>query len=130
VTGSTPYSIEYSERFQRSFKKLAKAYRSDFVELIAKTLEELIDEPYPNKSRSEPLPGKISLLEGWTFHKLEIWFAKGVSGQIRLMYLVNDTTCTIKPVWIYSHEQFAKRPNDGDLKSAIAEILDLSSDYL
>jgi hypothetical protein len=93
VTGSTPYSIEYPERFQRSFKKLAKAYRSNFVELIAKTLEELIDEPYPNKSRSEPLPAKMSLLEGWTFHKLEIWFAKGVSGQIILSCLQRKYLC-------------------------------------
>lgn len=27
-------------------------------------------------------------------------------------------------VWIYSHEQFAKRPADADLKSVIREILD------
>ncbi len=40
------------------------------------------------------------------------------------MYLVNATTCTIKLVWIYSHEQFAKRPADTDLKSVIREILD------
>lgn len=92
--------------------------------LIGKTLEDLIDDRYPNNSRNEPLPGKTQLPEDWTFHNLEIRFAKGASGQIRLMYLVNANTCTIRLVWIYSHEQFAKRPADADLKSAIGEILD------
>ncbi|MEG4986222.1 hypothetical protein QUB08_10690 [Microcoleus sp. BR0-C5] len=90
--------------------------------MIAKTLEDLIDDQYPNNSRNEPLPGKTLLPQEWTFHKLEIRFAKGASGQIRLMYLVNATTCTIRLVWIYSHEQFAKRPADDDLKSVIREI--------
>jgi len=35
VTGLTPFSIEKSDNFQRSFKKLAKAYRSDFIECVA-----------------------------------------------------------------------------------------------
>jgi hypothetical protein len=77
VTGSIPFSIEESDNFKRSFKKLAKVHKSSFVELIAKTLEGLIDDQYPNNSRNEPLPGKIQLPEGWTFHKLEIWVSKG-----------------------------------------------------
>lgn len=124
MTGSTPFSIESSDNFRRSFKKLAKVHGNSFVELITKTLEDLIDDRYPRNSRNEPLPGKIQLPEGWTFHKLELWVAKGASGQIRLMYLVNETTYTIKLVWIYNHEQFAKRPADADLKSVIREILD------
>lgn len=124
MTGSTPFSIESSDNFRRSFKKLAKVHGKSFVELITKTLEDLIDDQYPRNSRNEPLPRKIQLPEGWTFHKLELWVVKGASGQIRLMYLVNATTCTIKLVWIYSHEQFAKRPADADLKSVIREILD------
>ena len=124
MTGSPPFSIEESEQFKRSFKKLAKVHRTSFIALIAQTLEDLIDDQYPNNSRNEPLPSRIQLPPGWTFHKLEIWVAKGASGQIRLMYLVNAATYTIKLVWIYSHEQFAKRPADSDLKSVITEILD------
>ena len=127
MTGSTPFLIEKSDNFSRSFKKLAKAhkvYKDSFVELIAKTLEDLINNPYHNNSHQEPLPGKIQLPEGWTFHKMELGFSEGASGQIRLMYLVNSVTYTIKPVWIYSHEQFAKRPADADLKNVIREILD------
>ncbi|WP_228051984.1 hypothetical protein [Sphaerospermopsis aphanizomenoides] len=58
MTGLTPFSIEKSDNFQRSFKKLAKAYRSDFVECVAQILEDLIDDQYPINSRYEPLPGK------------------------------------------------------------------------
>ncbi|TVQ16049.1 MAG: hypothetical protein EA367_21185 [Leptolyngbya sp. DLM2.Bin15] len=125
MTGSIPFSIEETDNFRRSFKKLVKIHKNNFVELIAKTLEDLIDDQYPNNSRSEPLPGKIQLPEGWTFHKLEIRVSKGASGQVRLMYLVNASSYTIKLVWIYSHEQFAKRPADADLKSVVREILDL-----
>ncbi len=124
MTGSTPFSIEESDNFKRSFKKLAKALGADFVELVAEVLENLLDDQYPINSRNEPLPGKIQLPQGWTFHKLELKVSKGASGQVRLMYLVNTTTFIIKLVWIYSHEQFAKRPGDKELKSVIKEILD------
>lgn len=124
MTGSTPFLIESSENFKRSFKKLAKVHGSAFVDLVTEILEDLTEDPYPLNSRNEPLPGKIQLTEGWTFHKLEFRISKGASGQIRLMYLVNSTACIIKLVWIYSHEQFAKRPADRDLKSVIKEILD------
>lgn len=125
MTGSTPFSIEHSDNFKRSFKKLVKIHgKTGFVEIINKVLEELIDNPYPINSRHEPLPKKITSIEEWTFDKLELKVAKGASGQIRWMYLVNKTTYTIIPVWIYSHEQFAKRPSDDALKSVIKEILD------
>ena len=125
MTGSTPFSIEDSDNFKRSFKKLAKIHGSDFVEVVAQVLEALIEDQYPLNSRNEPLPGKIDLPEGWTFHKLQFKISKGASGQIRLMYLVNPTDCVVRLVWIYSHEQFPKRPANKDLKSVIKEILDL-----
>jgi mRNA-degrading endonuclease RelE of RelBE toxin-antitoxin system len=112
----------YCYHFRRSFKKLKKVIKPH-LEKIGDELEGLIINPYPNKSRREPLPGKLKLPEEWTFHKLEIRIAKGASGQIRIMYLVNETTSTIQLVWIYSHEQFTKRPADGDIQVAISEIL-------
>jgi mRNA-degrading endonuclease RelE of RelBE toxin-antitoxin system len=93
VTGSTPFSIEASDNFKRSFKKLAKVHRTRFVEIVAEILEDLTEDQYPINSRNEPLPGKIRLTEGWTFHKLEFRISQGASGQIRLMYLVNMTAC-------------------------------------
>lgn len=124
MTGSTPFSIEASDKFKRSFKKLAKSNGSHFITAIEQTLEGLLENPYPDNSRREPLPGKIQLPEDWSFHKLELRVAKGASGQIRLMYLVNPSDCIIQLVWIYSHEQFTNRPSDSDLKNVIREILD------
>lgn len=63
MTGSTPFSIEPSDNFKHSYKKLAKIHGTGFVELITRTLEDLIDDQYPNNSRHEPLPSKIQLLE-------------------------------------------------------------------
>ncbi len=40
------------------------------------------------------------------------------------MYLVNDGTLRIKLLWIYSHEQFAKRPADDDLVDALQSALE------
>jgi mRNA-degrading endonuclease RelE of RelBE toxin-antitoxin system len=123
MTGSIPFLIEGSDNFQRSFKKLAKVHGDKFIALITQVLEDLTEDPYPLKSRVEPQPSLIQLPIEWTFHKLEIWVAKGASGQIRLMYLVNETTCTIRLLWVYSHEQFAKRPSDKELRNIIQEIL-------
>jgi mRNA-degrading endonuclease YafQ of YafQ-DinJ toxin-antitoxin module len=123
VAGSNQFSIESSNNFERSFKKLAKNYRADFVETITDVLEALIDDPDPRNARQEPLPGNLRLPEDWTFRKLEIKFGKGASGQVRLMYLVNESTFTIRLVWLYTHEQFAKRPADRDLRRVVQDIL-------
>lgn len=125
MTGLNPFSIKKTVHFKRTFKTLAKAYGNDFFDIIAEVLENLIEEQYPVNSRQEPLPKKTQLPEGWTFHKLEFKYGKGASGQIRLMYLVNDIDYIIKPMWIYSHEQFAKRPTDKELKNVIKDILEI-----
>lgn len=54
MTGSTPFSIEKSDNFQRSFKKLIKFHGNGFVEIVAQVLEDLIEDQYPNNSRQEP----------------------------------------------------------------------------
>lgn len=122
MTGLTPFSIEELENFKRSFKKLAKIYGKSFIKVISSILENLLEDPYPNNSRNEPLPGKVKLPSEWTFHKIAFKFAKGAFGQIRLIYLVNEEAGIIKPIWIYNHEQFAKRPGDKELRNIIKQI--------
>ncbi len=87
MTGSKPFSLEKSDNFGRSFKKLVKAYKINMVAIVGDYLEGLLVNPYPTTSRDEPLPKKKNLPQGWTFHKLEFRVAKGASGQIRIMYL-------------------------------------------
>ncbi|NEP30949.1 MULTISPECIES: hypothetical protein [Moorena] len=129
MTGSNPFSIdtENSQNFYRSLKKLAKdhkVHKNSFFLLVTQVLDNLIENPYPRNSRQEPFPKTSKLPEGWTFHKLELKFGQGASGQIRLMYLVNTSKSVIKLVWIYSHKQFTKRPDDKDLRSVIQQILE------
>jgi mRNA-degrading endonuclease YafQ of YafQ-DinJ toxin-antitoxin module len=61
MTGSTPFSIEKSDNFERSIKKLVKTHGKGLVKIVAENLEVLTENPYPNNSRQEPLPGKIRL---------------------------------------------------------------------
>ncbi|BDA71977.1 hypothetical protein RIVM261_004760 [Rivularia sp. IAM M-261] len=72
MTGLTPFSIETTDNFQRSLKKVAKTLGAGFAKLVTEALEGLINDPYPINSRQEPLPAKIQLPDEWTFHKLEI----------------------------------------------------------
>ncbi len=95
MAGSTPYLLKKSANFERSFKKLAKSYKSnhqkqEFIKIIGNYLEEIIINPYPPQSRNEPLPSGFKLPEDCGFYKLVIVITKGSSGQIRLMYLVDE----------------------------------------
>lgn len=95
MSGSLPFLIEKTEQFEKSFKKLVKSYKSQsqkekFVRFISNFLDEITNNPYPNKSRSEPLPNGVKSPQEWVLYKLRIMFAKGASGQIRIIYLVNE----------------------------------------
>jgi mRNA-degrading endonuclease RelE of RelBE toxin-antitoxin system len=129
VTGSLPYSLKSLDNFESSFKKLGKSYKSKtqregFITVIEQAIENLTTNPYPTDSRSEPLSG-IAFPSSFRFCKLVIVVAKGASGQIRLMYLVNEESKEIFLLWIYSHEMFAKRPPDKDLRNLIKTVLEV-----
>lgn len=118
-----------SSSFVGSFQKLLKTYKSksqqqQFIQFISDKLKELLKNPYPPDSRQESLPSKVILPDKWTFHKLAFKYDKGASGQIRIMYLVNEKDLIIKPIWIYTHEQFSKRPPDKDIKNVVNESLE------
>ena len=127
MNGSLPFLIEETGQFKKSFKKLVKSYKSQsqkvkFVKFISNYLEELTNNPYLNKSRSEPLPNGVKSPQEWGLYKLRIMFAKGASGQIRIIYLVNEQDRIIKPLWIYNHKQFAKRPPEQDVETVIKQL--------
>ncbi|MCG9885120.1 MAG: type II toxin-antitoxin system RelE/ParE family toxin [Cyanobacteria bacterium] len=126
MAGLPPFSLEKTGSFERTFKKLAKskAYGNNFLRTISETLKELLNEAYPKKSRDEPLPGSVNVPRDWTLHKLEIKVGKGASGQVRLIYLVNENERVVRPLWIYSHEQFQKRPPAKDLGSVILDAIE------
>ena len=129
MTGSTLFLLEKTDNFERSFRKLVKSYKSklqqqEFIEVVSNYLEQLIVDPYPPQSRDEPLSGGMKIPELWTFHKLAFTTSKGASGKVRLIYLVNESERVIKPLWIYNHEQFKKRPPDKDIKDVLKEAFE------
>ena len=122
MTGSDPFLIESNDIFEDYLQKLLKSnksFKNQIVETVGDYLEKLITDPYLSKSHLEPVPKSYEIREGWTFRKLAFTIGKGASGQIRLMYLVNEQERIIRPLWVYNHEQFEKRPPDKELKNVL-----------
>ena len=120
MDGSNLYSLEETGKFRRSLKKMATP---TLKKPLADCLKELTLNAEHPKAEREPQPGGYTIPPNWAFYKLRFQIGKGASGKIRLMYLVNELTRRIKLLWIYSHEQFVKRPPDADLRSEILEAL-------
>jgi len=82
MTGSTPFSIEASDNFKRSFKKLAKIHRDSFVAVIGKTLEDLIDDQYPTTLVMNLYPEKLSYRKTGHFINWKSGLQKGLRGKL------------------------------------------------
>ena len=129
--GSPRYRVVPSDKFVRALKILKKTYKSKretqiFTDEIASIVEVLTYHPRPDSSRLEPWPANLNSPDDWEFRKLvfPVPGRKGASGEGRLMYLVNDQRLVLRLVWLYTHEEFKKRPPDKDLKSLMRELLD------
>ncbi|MCY7394148.1 MAG: hypothetical protein LH647_22420 [Leptolyngbyaceae cyanobacterium CAN_BIN12] len=48
---------------------------------------------------------------------------KGASGQGRLMYLINSAQNLIVLIWIYTHEQFERRPDEKSLEAVLQDAI-------
>lgn len=98
MTGLTNYSILPTKNYKDSLKELGKHYKGKAKQIFKQfvgnqLLKRLASDPYPPKSRSEPLPSNISLPDGLAFRKLEFKMQPrlgGGSGEGRLMYLVDS----------------------------------------
>lgn len=130
MTGSPTFSTILTTNFERSLKKLIKRYkgtrdRQACGQFIAQMLKDLCQEPRPSNSAIEPLPGKTSLPQEFEFRKLRFNMPglKGASGQGRLMYLLNFGQSILVILWIYTHEEFEKRPEDKSLKDSLQDAL-------
>ncbi|NET39624.1 MAG: hypothetical protein F6K19_47965 [Cyanothece sp. SIO1E1] len=129
--GSPRYRVVPSDKFVRALETLKKSYKSKreaqaFTDAIGDIVEALTHQPRLDSSRLEPWPANLNSPEDWEFRKLvfPVPRRKGASGEGRLMYLVNDQCLIIRLVWLYTHEEFKKRPPDKDLKTLMRELLD------
>ena len=128
--GSQSYSVSPSTEFTRATKLLKGSYKSKreaktFVGYIGDLIESLTQNPRPNLSRQEPWPANLNNPD-WEFRKLvfPVPGRKGAAGEGRLMYLVNDQLRLIYLLWLYTHEDFEKRPPDKVLKRIIRDFVD------
>lgn len=129
MAGSNHFLIDReSDSFKRSFKKLYKSTAVGLKETLLNQLELVIGglaiEQRPTSSRQEPCPKKIIIPPLCEFRKLEFSISTGAAGQIRLMYLINIDRRIIKPIFVYSHKQFAKRPSDSEMRDFMQAAFD------
>jgi hypothetical protein len=129
VTGLNLFSIDrQSESFKRSFRKLYKGTAVGLKPILLDQLESVItglaEDQRPTLSGMEPCPKKIIVPPLCEFRKLTFTISTGAAGQIRLMYLVNFDLRLIKPLFVYSHKQFATRPSDSEMRDFMKVALD------
>jgi hypothetical protein len=127
-TGSPIYKVLPSAGFQRDLRDLKKSYkgqqeRSAFEAQILGILRELTIDPRPSSSRWEPWPGQTSAGD-LEFRKLVFGLhnRQGAKGQGRLMYLVDDPRRLIWLVYLYTHEEFMKRPPDRQIRDRLDDF--------
>jgi hypothetical protein len=131
VSGCETYQIVPLERFESSLKKLIKNHyrkneraRNSFLDLIDNFIKELRENPCSNYFSDDENFPKGSYDQKLKFRKIKFRTPelKGASGCGRLMYVVCETRCTFYLVWVYTHEEFSKRPSDDDLRGEFVVI--------
>ena len=95
------------------------------MDCLAAIVDALTKNSRLEASRLEPIPKGVEISNDQEFRKLVFPMPgrSGASGEGRLMYLVNYNDYLIKLVWIYTHEEFASRPPEKDLKQLLQNIL-------
>jgi hypothetical protein len=139
VGESENFQIRLSQRFEKSFQDLIRSrYRgndsaNDFVEQVQSFIKLLEDSPRqkPPLGHLEPFP-KGSSKDGWELWKLEFSMPhlKGSAKKGRLIYLFNSSIKEVELIWIYTHAEFQKRPDDKELKRIIQSIMSKSEDTI
>ena len=135
MSGLSIFPIRTSAQFQRSYKKLLKRYykgdkaKGLFIDFIDRMVKGLSEDPFRTDSLAERWPGGLAKPEEWEFRKyyFDMPSLGGASGEGRLMYLVNTTQRIILLLWLYTHDQFEKRPPDRSLKQLLQELIESQS---
>jgi hypothetical protein len=133
VGESENFRIKFSQRFEKTYSDLIDLrYKSgsstvqDFVELVEGFIKLLGDSPRqkPPLGHFEPFPNKTAQ-QGWELWKLEFTMPhlQGAAKKGRLIYLFNSSDKEVVLVWIYTHAEFKKRPEDQVLKSVLKQIM-------
>ncbi len=137
MSGSTPFQVIPSGRFQRSVEDFIKNHykknpkgEKEFKELVAGYYTSLATMPRQGLAPLEPWPASTpqSIQSDWELRKRDFSAPRlgGGAGQGRFIYAVHKQMKVVVPFWIYTHKQFEGRPPEKSLKEAaegLAEIL-------
>ncbi|AFW93553.1 hypothetical protein ANA_C10759 [Anabaena sp. 90] len=95
--------------------------------MIQKYIETLAKDPLFDESDSENFP-KGAYKPDFEFRKIRFLMPElqGASRQGRFMYVVHQASCSVYPVWIYTHEEYRQRPSDQELKEQFAIIEEMN----
>jgi hypothetical protein len=95
--------------------------------LIQKYIETLAKDPFFDESDSENFP-KGAYKPDFEFRKIRFLMSElqGASRKGRFMYVVHQASCSVYPVWIYTHKEYPKRPSDQELKEQFAIIEEMN----
>ena len=107
--------------------KKNKRARDSFETLIQKYIETLAKDPFFDESDSENFP-KGAYKPDFEFRKIRFLMPElqGASRQGRFMYVVHQASCSVYPIWVYTHEEYPKRPSDQELKEQFAIIEEMN----
>ena len=119
-------NFERSERefYKTHFKKNQQGAMR-FADKLALVVGALARDPsLQGLARFEPYPHGTHRT-GWEFRKLDFDSEEldGAAKRIRLMYLIRFEPRMVYLVWIYSHKQFATRPEPRDIADVLREIM-------
>ena len=134
MPGCEIYSIRPLPKFEISLVKLVKTHykknkraRDSFETLIQNYGETLAKDPLFDDSDSENFP-KGAYKTDFEFRKIRFLMSElqGASRKGRFMYVVHQASCSVYPVWIYTHKEYPKRPSDQELKEQFAIIEEMN----
>lgn len=124
MSGCEIYSMRPLPKFKLSLIRLVKTHykknkraRDSFETLIQNYT------PFFDESDSENFP-KGAYKPDFEFRKIRFLMPElqGASRRGRFMYVVHQASCSVYPVWVYTHEEYPKRPSDHDLKEQLTII--------
>ena len=126
MDGSKKYQIERYSSFDRSIEKIIKAHYKknpqalkEFEDVFELLIQALTLDPFFRLTHAEPMPKGIQMI-GWEFRKLYFnlpGLTRGKAAeQGRIMYLVNEEQHRVAPLILYTHDEYAKRPSDQEIR--------------
>lgn len=132
MTNSNVYQIRLTQNFDITYCKLLRThykkdskFKKEFEQLIVEITDKLESNPYSNTlSRTEPFPKNCAnqYIELRKIRWKKLPGLQSLASMGRLIFLVIKPSKTIYFLWIYTHEEYPKRPPDKDLKRLVLDI--------